>query len=127
MTKGNKVIYWTSTILIVLSMLPGGIGQIFHAKWSLDLFRNLGYPIYLLTIIGTWKVLGSIVLLIPKFPLIKEWAYSGFFFAMSGALFSHIASGDPMSKITPSLVLLILIVISWYFRPVDRKIILVNQ
>jgi uncharacterized membrane protein YphA (DoxX/SURF4 family) len=121
MTKRNKIIYWISTILIILSMLPGGVGQIFHAKWSLDLIRPLGYPEYILTIIGTWKVLGSIVLLIPKFPLIKEWAYAGFFFAMSGAVFSHLASGESMNKIVSPLVLLILIVLSWLFRPADRK------
>src|ERR1700683_669051 len=112
MTKRKKIIYWISTILIVLGMLPGGIGQIFHAKWSLDLIQPLGYPEYILTIIGTWKVLGSIVLLIPKFPLIKEWAYAGFFFAMSGAIFSHLASGEPINKIISPLVLLILIVFS---------------
>jgi hypothetical protein len=127
MTRRNKIIYWTSTILIVLGMLPGGLGQIFHAKWSLDLIRPLGYPEYILTIIGTWKVLGSIVLLIPKFPLLKEWAYAGFFFAMSGAVFSHIASSESMYKIVSPSVLLFLIVLSWYFRPVDRKIISVCQ
>jgi hypothetical protein len=127
MKKRNKIIYWSSTVLIVLGMLPGGIGQIFHAKWSLDLIRPLGYPEYILTIIGTWKVLGSIVLLIPKFPLIKEWAYAGFFFAMSGAVFSHLASGESLNKIVSPLVLLTLIVLSWYFRPADRKIISVNQ
>jgi hypothetical protein len=127
MAKSNKIIYWISTMLIVLGMLPGGVGQIFHAKWSLDLIRPLGYPDYILTIIGTWKVLGSIVLLIPKFPLIKEWAYAGFFFAMSGAVFSHLASGESMNKIVSPLVLLLLIVLSWYFRPADRNIIAVNQ
>jgi|SRR5580692_7552814 hypothetical protein len=126
MKNRDKIIYWISTILIVLGMLPGGIGQIFHAKWSLDLFQSLGYPLYLLAVIGTWKVLGSIVLLIPKAPLIKEWAYAGFFFAMTGAVYSHIASGDPLRASSP-LVLLILVVVSWYFRPADRKIISFNQ
>jgi uncharacterized membrane protein YphA (DoxX/SURF4 family) len=127
MAKRDKIIYWISTILIVLATLPGGVGQIYHAKWSLDLIRPLGYPDYILTIIGTWKVLGGIVLLIPKFPLIKEWAYAGFFFAMSGAVFSHLASGESMIKIVSPLVILILIVVSWYFRPADRKIASVNQ
>jgi hypothetical protein len=126
MKNRDKIIYWISTILIVLGMLPGGIGQIFHAKWSLDLFQSLGYPLYLLAVIGTWKVLGSIVLLIPKAPMIKEWAYAGFFFAMTGAVYSHIASGDPLRASSP-LVLLILVVVSWYFRPADRKIISFNQ
>ena len=125
--KTNKIIYWASTMLVVLGMLPGGIGQIFHAKWSLDLIRPLGYPEYILTIIGTWKVLGSIVLLVPKLPLMKEWAYAGFFFAMSGAVISHLVSGESMNKLISPLVLLILIVLSWYFRAADRKIISVNQ
>jgi uncharacterized membrane protein YphA (DoxX/SURF4 family) len=127
MTKRNKIIYWTSTILVVLGLLPGGIGQDFHAQWSLDLIRPLGYPEYILTIIGAWKVLGSIVLLIPKWPLIKEWAYAGFFFTMSGAVYSHIASGESMNKIVSPLILLIQILISWYSRPADRKINLVYQ
>jgi hypothetical protein len=88
---------------------------------------QLGYPVYFLTILGVWKILGVAAVLIPKFPLLKEWAYAGFFFAMSGAAFSHIASGDPVIELFPSLLLLILTVVSWYFRPADRKIISVNQ
>jgi hypothetical protein len=83
---------------------------------------HLGYPIYFLTILGVWKILGVVAVLIPKFPLLKEWAYAGFFFAMSGAIFSHIASGDSVKEIFPSLLLLILTMVSWYFRPADRKI-----
>ena len=101
--------------------------QAFHAKRFVDIIVHLGYPIYFLTILGIWKILGVVALLIPKFPLLKEWAYAGFFFAMSGAVFSHIASGDSMTENVPALLLLILTVISWYFRPADRKIISVNQ
>src|SRR4029453_19060376 len=88
---------------------------------------KLGYPIYFLTILGVWKILGVVAVLIPKFALLKEWAYAGFFFLMSGAAFSHIAVGHTMSEIFPSLLLLVLTVVSWYFRPADRKIISVNQ
>jgi len=91
-----------------------------------DFIINLGYPVYFLTILGIWKILGVIAVLIPKFPLLKEWAYAGFFFAMSGAVFSHIASGNSVNEIFPPLLLLILTVVSWYFRPADRKIISVN-
>jgi len=65
----------------------------------------LSVPIYFLTILGVWKILGVVAVLIPKFPLLKEWAYAGFFFAMSGAVFSHIASGDSMNEIAPSLLI----------------------
>jgi len=117
MTKRNKIIYWISTIWLALAMLASGLQQIFHTKGFVDIIVHLGYPIYFLTILGIWKILGVVALLIPKFPLLKEWVYAGFFFAMSGAVFSHIASGDSMKEIAPSLVLLILTVVSWYFRP----------
>ncbi len=70
---------------------------------------------------------GVVTVLIPKHPLLKEWAYAGFFFAMSGAVFSHFASKDGAKEFFGPILLLILIVVSWYFRPSDRKIISVNQ
>jgi hypothetical protein len=127
MTKRNKIIYWISTIWLALGMLAGGLQQIFHTKGFVDIIVHLGYPLYFLYIIGVWKILGVIAILIPKFGLLKEWAYAGFFFAMSGGVFSHIASGDSMNEIVPSLALLILTVVSWYFRPAEKKIISVNQ
>jgi uncharacterized membrane protein YphA (DoxX/SURF4 family) len=129
MTKRNKIVYWISTLWLALGMLATGIGQLFNlqGQGGVDMITHLGYPIYLLTMLAVWKILGVVALLIPKFPLLKEWAYAGFFFAMSGAVFSHIASGDPVIEIFPSSLLLILILVSWYFRPADRKIISVNQ
>ena len=91
------------------------------------MITHLGYPTYLLTIIGIWKILGVIALVIPRNPLLKEWAYAGFFFIMTGAIFSHIALGDPAAELIPSLLLLVLTITSWYFRPADKKIILVRQ
>nr|WP_198012832.1 DoxX family protein [Leptospira broomii] len=123
MAKMKKIIYWTSTIWLALGMLSTGTVQVFKVKTEGDFTANLGYPVYFLTILGVWKILGVIVLLLPKFPLVKEWAYAGFFFAMSGAAFSHIASGT-VKEIFPSLLLLLLTVISWYFRPQDKKVIL---
>ncbi len=86
------------------------------------MMTRLGYPNYLLLILGTWKILGVIAVLIPKFPLLKEWAYAGFFFSMTGAAISHMVIGDPVSDILPSTLLIILTLVSWYFRPSDRKI-----
>jgi uncharacterized membrane protein YphA (DoxX/SURF4 family) len=134
MTKTNKIIYWIATLWLALGMLSTGILQLFKmqaegavAPPGVYGITKLGYPIYFLTILGIWKILGVAALLVPKFPLLKEWAYAGFFFVMSGAVFSHIAAGDPVKEIFPSSLLLILTVISWYFRPADRKIIAVNQ
>lgn len=129
MTKRNKIIYWVATIWLALGMISTGIVQLFKMKegqGGADSITHLGYPVYLLTILGVWKFLGVVTVLIPKLPLVKEWAYAGFFFVMTGAIFSHIASGDAVKDIFPSVLLLVLTIVSWYFRPADRKMILVN-
>jgi uncharacterized membrane protein YphA (DoxX/SURF4 family) len=129
MTKRNKIIYWIATLWLALGMLSTGAVQLFKGKTGaggVDSITHLGYPVYFLTLLGIWKILGVITVLIPKFTLLKEWAYAGFFFAMSGAIFSHIARGNSVNEMFPSLLLLILTVVSWYFRPADRKIVSVN-
>lgn len=124
MTKRNKIIYWIATGWLALGMVSTAAVQLLKAKegqGGLDSVTHLGYPAYILTILGVWKVLGVVAVLIPKFPLVKEWAYAGFFFVMTGAMFSHVASGDSVSTIFPSLLLLALTAVSWYFRPAERK------
>ena len=131
MTKRSKVIYWIATVWLALGMVSTAAVQLFKAKegqGGADMVIHLGYPVYLLTILGIWKFLGVGAVLIPKFPLLKEWAYAGFFFVMSGAIFSHIALGDPLKEIFPSLLLLILTLVSWFFRPADRRSLhLINE
>ena len=126
MTKTNKIIYWIATLWLSLGMLSTAIVQLLNMKEEVELIKTLGYPVYFLTILGVWKILGVVAVLIPRSPLLKEWAYAGFFFAMSGAILSHIASGAP-TKIGPALLLLVLTVVSWYFRPADRKVISVKS
>ncbi|MGM9511418.1 DoxX family protein [Larkinella sp. GY13] len=121
MTKRNKLIYWISTIWLALGMLSTGIVQLIKMKEEVDMMTRLGYPIYFLTLIGIWKIAGVIAILIPKFPLLKEWTYAGFFFAMSGAVFSHLVVRDDAKELFGPLLLLILTGVSWSFRPVDRK------
>lgn len=130
MSKTNKIIYWIATVWLALGMVSTAAGQLL--KWNegqgaVDSIHHLGYPIYLLTILGVWKVLGTIAILIPGTPLpgtplIKEWAYAGFFFAMSGAIISHLAVGDGVAAIIPASLLLVLTLVSWYLRPVGRTI-----
>nr|WP_294904531.1 DoxX family protein [uncultured Lacibacter sp.] len=122
MSKRNKLIYWIATAWLSLGMLSTGIVQFLKMKEEADMFTHLGYPSYLLTMLAVWKFAGVIVLLLPKFPLLKEWAYAGFFFSMSGALLSHIALGDPLKDLFPPMLLLLLTITSWYFRPADRKL-----
>jgi hypothetical protein len=121
MSKRNKIIYWVTTGLLAFGMLSQGFAQNFHTQGYVEIMVHLGYPIYFLNIIGVWKILGVIAILVPGFRLLKEWAYAGFFFIMSGALVSHLASGDPVIAVAPALSLLVLIVLSWSFRPADRK------
>lgn len=126
MTRRNKIIYWIATLWLALGMTSTGIVQLLRIKQEQDFTANMGYPDYFLTILGTWKILGVIAILLPRFPLLKEWAYAGFFFAMSGAAFSHILAGTT-KNIFPCLLLLALTIISWYFRPSERRLIPVNQ
>ncbi|MDO6434849.1 DoxX family protein [Flavitalea sp. BT771] len=133
MTKRNKIIYWIATLWLSLGMTATGLVQLFklssHGSVSppgADGIKLLGYPVYFLTLLGIWKILGVVAVLVPKFPLLKEWAYAGFFFVMSGAIFTHIALGNPINDIFPSLLLLTLTLVSWFFRPADRKIISAN-
>ncbi|MFH7001422.1 DoxX family protein [Flavobacterium bizetiae] len=127
MTKRNKIIYWVATLWLSLGMTATGIVQVIKMKEEVDMMHHLGYPIYFLTLLGIWKILGVIAVLIPKFTLLKEWAYAGFFFAMSGAVFSHLASGDEVITLFGPVLLLILTIVSWYFRPLERKLIAVQS
>lgn len=121
MTKRNNIFYWVATIWLALGMTSTGIVQLIKMKEEVDMMAHLGYPVYFLTLLGIWKLLGVVAVLVPKFPLVKEWAYAGFFFAMSGAVFSHIAVGDGFKENFGPLLLIVLTVTSWFFRPSNRK------
>jgi DoxX-like family len=103
-------------------MLASGISQILHLENMNELITHVGYPLYFMSIIGVWKILGVIAILIPKFELLKEWAYAGFFFLLTGALISHLAVGDVGNAIFGPLFQTLFVILSWYFRPADRKI-----
>lgn len=121
MKKRNKIIYWVATIWLALGMTSTGIVQLIKMEEERTAFAELGYPDYLMSILGVWKILGVIALLVPGFPLIKEWAYAGFFFIMSGAIVSHLTVGHGIAEVFGPLLLIVLTVTSWYFRPEERK------
>ncbi|MEO6453920.1 MAG: DoxX family protein [Ginsengibacter sp.] len=121
MTKRNKIIYWISTIWLALGMVSTGMVQLLKKQEEVDMMTHLGYPLYFLTILGIWKILGVVTVLIAKFPLLKEWAYAGFFFSMSDAVFSHLALGDGAKEFFGPILLLILTVVSWYFNPYSYR------
>src|SRR5699024_2505507 len=134
MTKTRKITCWVATVVLILGLLGTGIQQLLQVDavgalaspfaWEI---MELGYPIYILTILGVWKLLGAVAIPIPKYPLLKEWAYAGIFFLFTGALFSHTASDQPWYELIPAVLLLILTLLSWYFRPTDRILASANQ
>jgi uncharacterized membrane protein YphA (DoxX/SURF4 family) len=133
MTKTKKIIYWISTLWLAAGMVATGIQQLLKMQVEGALsppgvfgITQLGYPVYILPLLGAWKILGTAALLIPKFPLVKEWAYAGVFFLLTGAIFSHLAVGHSAVELIPSLLLLALTVLSWYLRPPNRKVVSTN-
>lgn len=124
MTKRTKIIYWVSTLWLALGMTSTGIVQLIRLDQEVErTVDHMGYPLYFLKILGIWKLLGAVAVLIPGKPMLKEWAYAGFFFAMTGAIVSHFFMSDPFSELFPSILLLALTIISWYSRPESRKIV----
>jgi len=124
--KGRLITYWIATALLAIGMLQSGIFAVLRTDQWVKLVTSLGYPVYFLTILGTWKILGVIAILVPRFKLLKEWAYAGFFFAMTGAFASHVFCHDyDIRGLMGPFFQAVFVVLSWYFRPADRKIVVV--
>ena len=122
MSKRNKIIYWVATVWLALGMTSTGIVQLIQLPEEVSMIGGLGYPAYFVTIMGTWKILGVIAILIPGFALLKEWAYAGFIFNMTGAIASHLIMGSPAGELFGPSLLILLTILSWHFRPASRKI-----
>lgn len=122
MTKTNKIIYWIATVWLASAMIASGIQQIFTIGGFVAIMEKLRFPIYFSVLLGVWKLLGVIALLLPKYPLLKEWTYAGFFFVLSGAVVAHLAVGNSAVELFAPAFLLVLTVVSWYLRPANRKI-----
>jgi uncharacterized membrane protein YphA (DoxX/SURF4 family) len=126
-SRNRLIAYWTVTGLLVAGMFAGGLAQLLGAQWNKDGFIHLGYPVYFMHLVGAWKVLGVIALVVPGYPRLKEWAYAGFFFVMTGAVISHLASGDGLQGVIYQSIFVILIVVSWALRPASRRIEFTQQ
>jgi hypothetical protein len=120
--KAQAVGYWVCTVLIGLSFLSGGVADLLRPPPVIEGMTHLGYPAYFVIILGVWKVLGGGVVLLPGLALIKEWAYAGMIFDLTGASASHLASGDDVRHIVTPLVLAVLVVASWALRPEGRRL-----
>ncbi|WP_210517611.1 DoxX family protein [Hymenobacter terricola] len=122
--RSRPVLFWLVTGLLAFGMLAGATAQLLRAQINVDGMRHLGYPLYVLTLVGVWKVAGVLVLLLPGWRLAKEWAYAGFFFLLTGAVVSHLASGEgPLAALAP-FVFACLTVASWQLRPASRRLVL---
>ncbi|GIH48909.1 DoxX-like family protein [Microbispora rosea] len=112
--------YWTATAAVAAELAVGGVWDIARIPYVRDLVTHLGYPSYFLVLLGTWKVLGAIALLVPRRALVKEWAYAGAFYTYTGAVVSHLTTGYAVGEVGVLAVLTALTVLSWALRPPGR-------
>jgi uncharacterized membrane protein YphA (DoxX/SURF4 family) len=120
--KTKMIGYWFTTGLLVFGLLSGGLAELARRPENVEGMRHLGYPLYFITILGFWKLMAVIALLIPRFPRLKEWAYAGVFFNMTGAAASHAVSGDAPWHVIVTIVFAGLAVASWALRPHGRTL-----
>lgn len=123
--KIGAAAYWITTALLVFAILSGGVAELIQRPENVEGMVRLGYPVYFMTILGFWKILGSIALLAPGLPRVKEWAYAGIFFNVTGAAASHAAAGDYGAyafHILVNVLLALLVAASWALRPQSRTL-----
>ncbi|MGW4351043.1 DoxX family protein [Nocardia sp. NPDC004582] len=115
------IVYWTSTVLVAAELAVGGWWDVARTANVREVVAALGYPTYFLVILGVWKLLGAAALLAPRLPLVKEWAYAGAFFVYTGAIASHLTTGEKLIEVPILLVMATLTAVSWATRPSDRR------
>jgi len=119
--KFRPIAYWVTTAFTAFVFLSGGATDLARPDFLMEGMTKLGYPPYFVLILGAWKVLGGIVVLTPRLPRLKEWAYAGMVFDLTGAAASHAAVGDPAAKIVTPLIIAGIVMASWVLRPESRK------
>jgi uncharacterized membrane protein YphA (DoxX/SURF4 family) len=120
--KVRNIAYWVTTILGPTSFVIGGVINATQSEQAVATLAHLGYPTYFASILGVWKLLGAIVITLPRVPRLKEWAYAGFFFNLTAAAISRAVVGDSAADIIAPLVFLALVLASWALRPAGRKL-----
>ena len=121
-TKAKTIGYWATTGFLALGAASGGAAQLARAPANVEGIVALGYPVYLLTILGFWKVLAAGALLAPGLPRVKEWAYAGLFFVFTGAATSHLVCRDAAWHAITTITLAVITVASWALRPESRTL-----
>ena len=119
--RGRSIAYWVTTALLVFELVLGGVWDVLQVPQVRGVIDRLGYPPYFLVILGVWKLLGAVALLVPRFPRLKEWTYAGVIFNFTGAIASHLASGfiEP-GTLVYVIALTAVAVASWALRPSSR-------
>jgi hypothetical protein len=124
--KAKSIGYWITTILVAFPIGSGGVSQIWQYYANPHgVVPLLGYPMYFFGILGIWKALGAIAILVPRYPLLKEWAYAGIFFDLTGAAASCAAVGGYGAygfHVIAPLIIAGLTVASWALRPPSRTL-----
>jgi uncharacterized membrane protein YphA (DoxX/SURF4 family) len=120
--KGKAIGYWVCTGLIAFAMLSGGAMQVARMQQNVEGFARLGYPVYFMVMLGVWKLLGGLAILVPRFPRLKEWAYAGIFIDLSSAAVSNTAMSDSVGHIVAPLVCIGILAGSWALRPASRRL-----
>ena len=118
----RRIAYWVTTVLTAFVFLSGGAADLARPAFLMEGMTHLGYPAYFVIILGAWKVLGGLAVLAPRSPRLKEWAYAGMLFDLTGAAASHAAVGDPAGKIAAPLIILGIVAASWALRPESRQL-----
>lgn len=118
----RSIVYWGSTALLAMAFLSGGIRHLMQAPDLVAGITALGYPLYFIVLLGVWKVLGAVTILAPGLPRLKEWAYAGMFFDLTGAAVSHLAMRSPMWHVGVTLSLSAVVLVSWATRPANRTL-----
>ncbi len=113
--------YWASTALAFVAFTGSGFANLLHADHVMVDMARLGYPEYFSTILGAFKVAGALAIVVPHFPRLKEWAYAGMAFDLSGAALSRAAISDDAGTVIGPLLVLLIVVVSWKTRPETRK------
>lgn len=122
-TRSTSIAYWTTTALPALAFLLTGIGSLVPLAYLAHDIAHLGYPPYVLKILGTWKVLAALVMVLPGLPRAKEWAYAGMCFDLTGAAASRFLAGDAPALIAIPLLIAAAVMASWSLRPAGRKLL----
>jgi uncharacterized membrane protein YphA (DoxX/SURF4 family) len=115
--RGRAIVFWVATVSVAGELAVGGVWDVLRIDYVRDVVEHLGYPTYLLTIMGIWKIPGAVALLMPRLPRLKEWVYAGAVINYASAIASHIIVGDGIGAIVAPVALLALTVTSWALRP----------